>query len=293
LAASLKNDMACLKCHTVRGVGGAVGPDLSMIGKKASRENLFESILYPSKAIADQFLTWNIETDKGVQLSGLIVEDTPAHVVLRNAEGQDTVIPKKKIESRTKSLKSIMPEDLIGFMTEDELVDLVEYLFSLRTASLTFDRWNIVGPFDNGSGMEGLDKVFPPEKKIDLKGVYEGKDGKVAWKTVRTGTGGYVDLAAHFAGKSANIVSYLTREFESPADQEATIVLGTDDGAKLWLNGKLVYTSKLTRAAAPEQDTVKVKLKKGANRLVLKINNGDGPHGFYLTLLAEQELKAK
>ena len=90
---------------------------------------------------------------------------------------------------------------------------------------------------------------------------------------------------------SAQIVSYLTREVVSPVEQEATIVMGTDDGAKLWVNGKLVHTTRATRAAAPEQDTVKVKLKKGSNTVLLKINNGDGDHGFYLTLSAEQELK--
>jgi hypothetical protein len=101
-----------------------------------------------------------------------------------------------------------------------------------------------------------------------------------------------VDLQAFFAPASNNIVSYLTRDIESPAEQEATVLLGTDDGAKLWVNDKLVFTSKATRAAAPEQDAVRVRLKKGVNRVVLKINNGDGGHGFYFTVLAEQELKA-
>jgi hypothetical protein len=36
---------------------------------------------------------------------------------------------------------------------------------------------------------------------------------------------------------------------------------------------------------------VKVKLKKGTNRVLLKINNGDGAHGFYLSIVAEQETK--
>src|SRR5205807_8556898 len=53
LASSITGDLQCLKCHTIRGVGGNVGPDLSVIGKKASRENLFESILIPSKAIVE------------------------------------------------------------------------------------------------------------------------------------------------------------------------------------------------------------------------------------------------
>src|SRR5205823_10626879 len=69
LAASFKGETQCLKCHTIRGNGGSIGPDLSMIGKKASRENLIESILYPSKAVADQYLNWNVETKKGVTIT--------------------------------------------------------------------------------------------------------------------------------------------------------------------------------------------------------------------------------
>ena len=133
LAESAKNDMQCLKCHTIHGSGGQIGPDLSMIGQKASKENLYESILYPSKAVADQFINWQIETKKGLSLNGLIVEETPAAVTLRDGNGKDTKIDKKDIESRTKSPKSLMPEDLVLYMTEDDLVDVVEYLFTLKT----------------------------------------------------------------------------------------------------------------------------------------------------------------
>src|SRR5262249_2031002 len=132
IAASIKNDMQCLKCHTISGVGGQIGPDLSVIGKKASKENLFESILNPSKAIADQYLTWQIETKKGLSLTGLIVEETPTVITLRDGNGKDTKIDKKDIESRDKSPKSLMPDDLLAYMTEDDLVDIVAYLFGLK-----------------------------------------------------------------------------------------------------------------------------------------------------------------
>jgi putative membrane-bound dehydrogenase-like protein len=290
LAASATNDMQCLKCHTVRGVGGSVGPDLSMIGKKASKENLFESILYPSKAIADQFINWQIETTKGLSLTGLIVEETADFITLRDGNGKDTRITKKEIEARTKSAKSLMPEDLVVYLTEDDVIDLVAHLQELKTASLTPDVWNIAGPFDNAGG-SGLDIVYAPEKKIDLKEHYRGKHGEVAWRNVRPDVKGYVDLAAFFAGNSDDIVSYLVQEIESPQDQEATLQLGTDDGCKVWVNGKLVHANPVTRAAVPGQDVLKVTLRKGVNRFLLKINNGSGPHGFYFTLLAEQELK--
>src|SRR5262249_22212164 len=132
LADSAKNDLQCTKCHTIHGVGGQIGPDLSSIGKKASRENLFESILYPSKAIADQYVTWNVVTKAGNSVSGLLIEETGDHLLIRDANGKDTKIDKKDIDAREKDPKSIMPDNLLAFMTEDELVDLVEYLLTLR-----------------------------------------------------------------------------------------------------------------------------------------------------------------
>jgi putative membrane-bound dehydrogenase-like protein len=132
LAASVKSNLQCLKCHTIQGEGGKVGPDLSVIGKKASRENLFESILLPSKAIADQYVSWVVETKKGLVLTGLLVQETPDSITLRDANAKDTKIDKKEIETRSKSLVSLMPSDLLAYMTEEDLVDMVEYLFTLK-----------------------------------------------------------------------------------------------------------------------------------------------------------------
>src|SRR5262249_6482689 len=76
IAASIKSDAQCLKCHTIHGVGGQAGPDLSTIGSKASRENLLESILYPSRAIADQYQQYLVETKTGISVNGIIIEET-------------------------------------------------------------------------------------------------------------------------------------------------------------------------------------------------------------------------
>ncbi|HKI33308.1 MAG TPA: PVC-type heme-binding CxxCH protein [Gemmataceae bacterium] len=291
LAASVKGETQCLKCHTIRGTGGSIGPDLSMIGKKASRENLIESILYPNKAIADQYVNWNVETKKGLTITGLIVEEAPDHILLRDANGKDTRIDTKDIDSRTKNPNSLMPNDIVVYLSEDELTDVVEYLLTLKTPSMTLDSWLIAGPFENGPDRAGLEKAFPPEKEIDLKATYDGKTGKVSWRTVKAGAGNYFDLQAFHGAASPQSVSYLYRQIESPADQEATILLGSDDGCKLWVNDQLVHTSNATRAAAPEQDVVKVKLTKGKNKVLLKIDNGDGPHGFYFSVESPEELK--
>lgn len=295
MAESLKGVTQCLKCHTVRGVGGNIGPDLSMIGKKAAgKENLLESILLPSKAIADQYVQWKIETANGQSILGLIMEDGPAGVTIRDANGKDTKIARDDIEKRTKSLVSIMPEDIVKGFSEDELIDVVEYLLQLKTASLTPDSWNIVGPFDNDEADRGLDTAYEPEKAktIDLAATYKGKNGNVKWRTLKHDGTGYFNLAGLYGvGSTTNTASYVYQTITSPVDQDATVLLGNDDGVKIWVNGELLFTNRDHFAATPEKHKIPVRLKKGPNTVLMKIVNGNDPHGFYLSVTSEQELK--
>ncbi len=291
--ASLTGEIQCLKCHMVRGVGGQIGPDLSMIGKKGSKENLFESILQPSKAIADQHTSYKVDTADGQSLTGLVVAENETSLTLRDANGKDYTIAVKDIDKKTKSLVSLMPENLAVGLTEDELVDVVAYLATLQTAAITPDSWLMAGPFPADDMAAALGKDFGPEKApfdVTAKFPANGK-GEVTWRAVRSAGNGYFDLQALHGPAAANSATYAYRTVESPEDQEATILLGTDDGAKLWVNGTEVFKHADTRAAAVGQDSVKVKLKKGTNTVLLKVANGDGSHGFFLTILSGQELK--
>ena len=288
MAKSLTSEVQCMKCHMVRGQGGQIGPDLSMIGKKGSKENLFESLLYPSKAIADQYVSWKLDSEDGQSITGLLVGETETTLTVRDANGKDYQFAVKGTE-RKKSLQSIMPEGLVATLTEDELVDVVEYLMQLQTPSFTPDSWMVIGPFASPGGNDGLDKTYGPERAFDLAAKIEGK----SWSLVRPESGGYIDLAKLHGEKANNSVSFAYKVIESPDAADATVLLGTDDGATLYLNGKEIFTHKETRAASPEQNTVKVKLQKGKNEILLKIANGNNPHGFYFTIVGAPELKAK
>jgi putative heme-binding domain-containing protein len=271
-----------------------------MIGKKGSRENLFESIMDPDKAIADQYVQLVVLDKRGVTLSGLLVEETPEHVIIRDGFGKDNKLWTTDIDQKAKSKKSIMPSDVVAYLSEQDLVDVVSYLETLKTPALSPESWRILGPFANGANDAGLDKEYIPEPKasggrkpseVDLTATHDGKSDKIGWKLVRLGADGYLNLQLFYRFDCRDTVSYLYREIDSPAEQEATILIGTDDGCKLWVNGEQVLSHKRHEAATPERDTVKVKLKKGMNPILLKINNGDGPHGFYFTVVSEQELK--
>lgn len=293
--ASAAGAAQCAKCHTIRGMGGQVGPDLSMIGKKASRENLYESILIPSKAIADQYIQHQVTTSADVTVTGLLIADTPQAITLRDANGKDTTIAKKDIEGPVRKLKvSIMPEDIVAALTEDELIDLVAYLLTLQTASLTPDSFQVIGPFNAANMDAALDTEFGPEKAaFNPKATFPAKTGELNWKNFRQDGKGYFDLAALHGNAANNSASYMYIEIESPVDQEAELLLGTDDGSRLWINGKEAFVTRETRAAAPEQNKVPIKLTRGINTVLLKVANGNNPHGFYFTLNSKEEVKVK
>jgi len=123
----------CSNCHLVNGQGKEVGPDLSGIGKKLSRQAMFESILFPSAGISLGYENWSVLTVDGQVLGGLLASETDDAITIKSAEGVLREIPREDIEIM-KQQQSMMPENLPTILTEQQLVDIVEYLTTLRQA---------------------------------------------------------------------------------------------------------------------------------------------------------------
>ena len=68
----------------------------------------------------------------GRVITGLPVEETADRLVLKTAEGQRVSLEPRSIEDRRTSDVSLMPEGLAQTMTDQELVDLLVYLTTLR-----------------------------------------------------------------------------------------------------------------------------------------------------------------
>ena len=124
----------CVKCHTVNHVGKEVGPNLSEIGSKATRDFLYESILFPSAAIAHNYETWRLELESGNVVTGIIVSETKDAVSIKTAEAIVQTYKPSDIASKTQLKLSLMPADLQKLMTTQDLTDVVEYLTTLKKA---------------------------------------------------------------------------------------------------------------------------------------------------------------
>ena len=108
------------------------GPSLASIGSKLGKEALLDAILNPSAGVAHEYQTWILDTRSQGQVIGVVTEDTARRVTVKNELGEAVWLKPADIKGRRKSNLSIMPEDLVTRMTERDLVDLLEFLTTLR-----------------------------------------------------------------------------------------------------------------------------------------------------------------
>lgn len=126
--------VACITCHRVRDQGIDFGPNLSEIGTKLGKDALYESILDPSAGVSFGFEAWELVLRNGDEMTGLLASETAEEISLKTQNGIVTAIKKSDIADRKKLSASIMPSGLQQAMTTQELVDLVEFLASLKAS---------------------------------------------------------------------------------------------------------------------------------------------------------------
>jgi len=126
--------------------------------------------------------------------------------------------------------------------------------------------WLVCGPYRK-AGAVGARAMF------EIPFGPEQAGAKVQWRAMPRGE--QVNLAALFPGEE-NCVAYLKAEVIAPAAADALLLLGSDDGVKAWLNGKLVHANNIDRGDVADQDQAAIRLAKGSNELLLKITQGGG-----------------
>ncbi len=124
--------MSCQRCHRLNGRGGDVGPSIDGIGARHPREYLLESIVAPSRTIAEGFASVSVELKNGDEFSGTVKKETAKELQLNLADGSIAKISKSDILLRQTSSLSGMPPGMGQILSKRELRDLIEFLARRR-----------------------------------------------------------------------------------------------------------------------------------------------------------------
>ena len=108
------------------------GPDLTVIGRKADRNAIIQSIVNPSASIAPEYQGWFVTMKNGETTFGREIDQETNAVQLITLDGQEHNFPRKDIESWGAMERSLMPDGLPQSMAVEEFRDLIAYLSSLK-----------------------------------------------------------------------------------------------------------------------------------------------------------------
>lgn len=122
-------EKTCATCHKLHGEGNAVGPDLSGAERK-NRELVIRNIVDPSAMIRQEFLAHVAQTTDGRVMTGLLAESTAETITLLDAKNKRTVLNRNDLEQLQESPVSLMPDNLLDELSEQQIRDLFAYLQS-------------------------------------------------------------------------------------------------------------------------------------------------------------------
>jgi putative membrane-bound dehydrogenase-like protein len=125
-------ESSCVTCHRIGDKGVDFAPALSEIGSKLPKEALFDAIINPNSGVSMGFETTQLETRDGTVAIGIVRSETNDELVLALPGGATNSFAKKQIAKREKLATSLMPSGLNQALSQQDLVDLVEYLVSLK-----------------------------------------------------------------------------------------------------------------------------------------------------------------
>jgi len=148
------------------------------------------------------------------------------------------------------------------------------------TKWMFIDTWYIIGPFPNPA-RRNIDTKFPPDSVIDLDAAYPGKAGKfVRWQFKQSST---VQIIPPDQEAYAIYYAYTTLWMDEARDM--WIAVGSDDFSKIWINDMLVWASGMQQKPwSASEGYRKVHFKKGLNRILDRVENGQAGCRFSLML---------
>lgn len=162
---------------------------------------------------------------------------------------------------------------LTGFEVQAESADASK---EPSVIDIEWGKWSLLGAFKAATSKEIFEKPFIDEGLPDLAKTYE--EGRLKWNEPPYWNDG---LPQPLWGE--NSVTYFYRTITVKSPRYISLMLGSDGGMQVWMNGAKVQNG-VFRGTAVKPDQVLVRLNAGLNKLLLKVHHGNGAGGFYFGL---------
>lgn len=187
------------------------------------------------------------------------------------------------LDAIVQDYKRIIAENGIATMAEvAEVGSIPKFLERVESSDRFINDWWLAGPFENPE-RKGFTAVYGPENGFDSTKTYSGAGGEmVKWRHHADHTSGYIDFVKLF-GQKKDVVSYAYRKLHFDQAKTVQFGVGSNDGVRVWLNGKLVLDRPVSRKAIPNEDLINVPVRAGDNDLLVKVDQLGNKWGFYFT----------
>jgi len=160
--------------------------------------------------------------------------------------------------------------------------NLVQALTQLAARAPYFRDWQILGPLPESE--ERISRAVEHGTYQPVPPPPLGAADALRWQRPFTPSDhGYVDLNG-ILGAHDHVHAYARCLIEVGHAVDGVIMLGSDDGASLRLDGVVIHRSPGPRALTPDQDVIPVSLTQGVHELLLRVDQGSGDWGFSLRL---------
>lgn len=174
----------------------------------------------------------------------------------------------------------------------------MHYLFQnkLDSAQLCFDKigslrnWQYVGPFENLSN-SGIYKDYGPLGKADPKSSFvSATNAPITWFTPASeNADGWIPLSNQIYESTA--VAFAQTFVTSPSDQEILCNVGATGAIRVWINDTMIISDVTERVTELDAYTVKCRLQKGVNRILVQIAYTDRGYPNFAIRLTDTRLQ--
>jgi ribonuclease BN (tRNA processing enzyme) len=149
--------------------------------------------------------------------------------------------------------------------------------------------WSVIGPFDNprrGDNYIGLDQDHGIGPRPDFERTFKGKEGRaIRWQHIplrEIRADGSVPLDGE------ECLAYVYSRFSVPADGKYDILAGSDDGCRMWVDGKELFYINESKGAVADEYRIPIDLQAGEHEVLMAVDQKFGSGMYFWRIVAAQ-----